>query len=305
MHGTQKIAAHNYYADTLNMKIINFIIAIPTFKREKLLRRALASINKQNYAHLNVIVVDDSGDKPQKPFFDDELGDKLHYFYHDKNIGVNQVRNTLVKKAKELDPSAYIVFIDDDDFLVDNALSAAADAIREHSEFMWFTMDCILPEGKPISLLKHYGELSYIDDYMFGNRMQGDMMHIVHLKAITNFQFSDQFKNGEIWYFFCHLSMNHNLYAIQAVGKVSEYLEGGITKSGFNRDKIISVLKYKLAVLEPMVGFRKIRHQYISLAKHLLKDKRKQEAKPLLEKVFSRSPGYLRQYKHWISYFLN
>ena len=286
------------------MKIINFIIAIPTFKREKLLKRALASINKQQYPHLNVIVVDDSGEQPDKPFSDDTLGDKLHYHYHDKNLGVNQARNTLVNKAKILDPSAYIVFIDDDDYFVDNALTTAAKAIREHPEFVWFTMDCILPEGKPISKLKHYGKLSYINDCMFGKNMRGDMMHIVKADAITNFQFSDKFKNGEEWFFWCHLSVNHNLYAIPAIGKIKEYLDDGISMSGHNRDRIISVLRYKIATLEPIVGFKKLRHQYISLVKYLLKDNRKQDAKLLLDKVFKLSPDYLRQYKHWIKYFL-
>ena len=286
------------------MKIINFIIAIPTFKREKLLKRALASINKQQYPHLNVIVVDDSGVQPDKPFSDDTLGDKLHYYYHDKNLGVNQARNTLINKAKKLDPSAYIVFIDDDDYFVDNALATAAKAIREHPEYVWFAMDCMLPEGKPISKLKHYGNLSYLNDYMFSKKMRGDMMHIVKAEAITNSQFSDKFKNGEEWFFWCHLSVKHNLYAIPATGKISEYLEGGISMSGHNRDRIISVLEYKIATLEPIVGFKKLRHQYISLVKYLLKDNRKQDAKPLLDKVFKLSPGYLRQYKHWIKYFL-
>jgi len=43
------------------MTIINFIIAIPAYKREELLRRTLASINKQKYPYLDVIIVDDSG----------------------------------------------------------------------------------------------------------------------------------------------------------------------------------------------------------------------------------------------------
>ena len=287
------------------MKTIKFIIAIPTFRREELLKRALASINKQDYPHLNVIVVDDSGEQPHKPFTDDALGDKLHYFYHDKNLGVNQARNTLVSKAKELDPSAYIVFIDDDDYLVDNALSAAAKAINDHPNFVWFTMNCVLPEGKPISKLTHYGELSYLNDCMFGKNIRGDMMHIVKANAITNFRFSDKFKNGEEWFFWCQLSVKHNLYAIPATGKISEYLEDGISMSGHNRDHIVSVLKYKIDTLEPIVGFKKLRHQYVSLAKHLLKNKRPQEAKPLLSKVFKQSPGYLRQYKHWIKYLLS
>jgi len=43
----------------------------------------------------------------------------------------------------------------------------------------------MLPEGKPISRLKHYGELSYLNDYMFIKNMRGDMMHIVKAEAIT------------------------------------------------------------------------------------------------------------------------
>lgn len=287
------------------MSDIHFIIAIPTYKREALLNRAISSINKQNYPHLDVIVVDDAGEQTQKPFVDNTLGTKLHYFYHEKNYGVNQARNKLILEARKLDPSAFIVFIDDDDYLVDNALFTAAKVISEHPAYSWFTMDCITPEGGKISKLKHYGELSYLDDYMFGKTLRGDMMHIVKAEITDSINFSDRFKNGEEWYFWCQLSARHKLYAIEADGKVSEYLEEGISKSGGNRDQMVSLLKYKIETLEPMAGFSKLKHQYVSLAKHLLKQNNKQEAKRYLLKVFKASPGYIRQYKHWVKYFLS
>ncbi len=299
------ISYHKTFHSLITMNTVKFIVALATFKREELLKRALNSISQQDYPNIEVIVVDDSGVKPEKKFVDDSLGGKLHYFYHEANLGVNQARNTLVKKAKELDPSAYMVFIDDDDYLTDGALSIAAKTIKEHPEFVWFTMDCTHPNGKKISKLNHYGKLSYLDDYMFGKDLRGDMLHIVKTDAIGDARYSDQFKNGEIWYFWCQLSVKHPLYAIQAVGCVKEFLDEGITKTGFNRDRIISVLEYKIATLEPIVGFKKLKHQYITLAKHLLKGQRKQEAKALLTNVFKQSPGYTRQYKHWIKYFLS
>jgi hypothetical protein len=135
---------------------------------------------------------------------------------------------------------------------------------------------------------------------MFGKRIRGDVTNIVKVDAIGDIRFCTQFRNAEIWYFWTHLSERYALFAVPKPGSVKEYLPGGITKNGFNRDKAFAVLKLKIATLEPMVGRKPLLHQYTSLAKCYYLDGDYANARKYLALVWRINPAYVRQYPHWL-----
>lgn len=227
----------------------------------------------------------------------------IHYACMPKNSGVNATRNQIIETALKKFPESFLYFLDDDDLLYGQCLSDAADLILKNPGYNWYSLNCIFPDGSKISKMKKYGELSYIDDYMFSKNMRGDLTNIVRVSGIEDVRFSTRFRNAEIWFFWTSLSIKNVLFAGKEIGSIKEYLPGGITKNGFNRDKAIDVAKYKIEILEPIVGKKVMRHQYVTLAKHLIDKGERNEAQKLLLDILIASPLYFRPLKHWIKLF--
>jgi len=284
----------------------HFIIGVPTFNRSRFISRIVNSVQNQNYSNWTILFVDDySVDDTKNTILNfTEKTTKIQYRKMSKNSGVNAVRNCIIEQAKLIDNDAYLLLIDDDDYLAPNSLRAANKEVSAHPNLNWFCLNCNYQNGHTISKITQYGTLSYLNDYMFGKKIRGDLTHILKLTAIEGQVFTSEFKNGEEWYFWANLSVNYDLYAINAPGSIKEYLEGGLTATGINRDKAIQVLKFKIDTLEPIVGKKKMVHQYVSLAKHYLAQEEHKNASGLLKHAFKVSPFYLRQYRHWIVLFI-
>jgi glycosyltransferase involved in cell wall biosynthesis len=285
----------------------HFIIGVPTFNREHLIPRVLSSVQDQDYSNWTLLFVDDRSIDDTESVISalSDSNPKIQYRKMSTNSGVNAVRNRIIDEAKAIDSKAYLLLIDDDDYLAPNSLATANKQILAHPEYNWFSLNCDYHDGKPISRISQYGALSYLHDYMFGKRIKGDLTHILKLESLGAERFTSEFRNGEVWYFWVNLSLAHDMYAIDAPGSIKEYLEGGITETGFNKDKAIQVLKFKINTLEPIVGKKRMSHQYVSLAKHYLAKKDFLAAKAVLREVFKSSPFYFRQYKHWLKLYLS
>lgn len=89
-------------------------VIIPTYKRSDYLIRAIDSVLNQNYAHIEVIVVDDNGKGQQQEITKSIINkyDAVVLITYDKNKGACYARNSGVKKAS----GDIIMFLDDDDY---------------------------------------------------------------------------------------------------------------------------------------------------------------------------------------------
>lgn len=86
-------------------------IVIPTYFRNDGLKRAIESALSQTYEPIEIIVVDDSGERYAEPVaqqFD------VTYIAHERNQGGNPARNTGIEAAR----GKYIQLLDDDDRLL-------------------------------------------------------------------------------------------------------------------------------------------------------------------------------------------
>jgi len=99
-------------------------IIIPTYNRASLLKRSLDSVVNQNSV-LEVIIVDDCGKDNTKSIVE-SYKEKLNIIYirHSKNGGVNTARNTAIRNAS----GDWLVFLDDDDELVPNAINVISES---------------------------------------------------------------------------------------------------------------------------------------------------------------------------------
>ena len=90
-------------------------VIIPTYYRNEWLPEAIESALNQTYEPVEIIVVDDSGERYAEPVaqeFD------VRYLAHERNQGGNPARNTGIEAAK----GEYIQLLDDDDRLLPTKL---------------------------------------------------------------------------------------------------------------------------------------------------------------------------------------
>lgn len=87
-----------------------FSVIIPTYNREKLLKRAIDSILNQTYKHFELIIVDDGSTDHTKDLVESYKDNRIIYIYKE-NGGQNSALNKGIECAK----GEYIAFCDSDD----------------------------------------------------------------------------------------------------------------------------------------------------------------------------------------------
>lgn len=100
-------------------------VVVPTRNRPRLLRRALASVRRQRWPAVEVVVVNDAGD---------DVSDVVAAFpqarliTHPEPRGVSATRNTALDAAR----GEYVAFLDDDDIYLPDHLQRAVEALESH-----------------------------------------------------------------------------------------------------------------------------------------------------------------------------
>lgn len=93
-------------------------VVIPTYNREKTIKRSVESVLNQSYEDIEVIVVDDCSTDNTKSVIDSIKDKRLKYFRLAKNSGACAARNEGIKKSN----GEYISFQDSDDVWHKNKL---------------------------------------------------------------------------------------------------------------------------------------------------------------------------------------
>jgi glycosyltransferase involved in cell wall biosynthesis len=91
-------------------------VIIPTYYRNDLLRKAVRSVREQTHNQVEVIVVDDSGERHAEPAL--EPFENLQYVPLPENRGPNRAREAGIERAS----GEYVQFFDDDDRMFETKL---------------------------------------------------------------------------------------------------------------------------------------------------------------------------------------
>lgn len=258
----------------------------------------------QSYGNWQQIIVDDSSECWMQDVYDiASSDDRIHIIQLDHNQGCNHARNTALEYIQKVGISGYITLVDDDDYLLPDALDKVNDRLKRKS-VQWLTADCIYPDESKASKISNYGELSYIEDYMYGRQIKGDLNHFIHTSVCSGLRFSEEFKNGQEWSFYCQLSVRAKLEATNIDVKVVEYLEGGLSKTKVCAQDKVKVFKYKIHILKDLVSPSKLSHQQLLLARELIEYGNSKGARKLLESIFKYQFLSLRFYRYYIKSLL-
>ena len=103
-------------------------VIIPTYYRNDTLSRSIESVINQTYSNIELIVVDDSGEK----YAEDVVRryDNIIYIHHNCNQGPNAARSTGIDRSN----GDYIQFLDDDDILFPTKIEKHVDLITGRDE---------------------------------------------------------------------------------------------------------------------------------------------------------------------------
>jgi glycosyltransferase involved in cell wall biosynthesis len=98
-------------------------VVIPTHFRNEQLREAIRSAQNQTHDNIEIIVVDDSGERHAEPVC---VGLDVTYLAHEENQGGNPARNTGIEAAH----GEYIQLLDDDDQLAPRKIEKQLELLR-------------------------------------------------------------------------------------------------------------------------------------------------------------------------------
>ncbi len=109
-------------------------VVIPTYRRPRLLKRAISSVTQQNYSDVKVMVFDnDSGDETKTVVTDLMLNDhRISYHCHEKNIGAPA---NFAFGAKQVN-TKFFAFLSDDDIVMPNCYRDAIDIMIDDTDIM-------------------------------------------------------------------------------------------------------------------------------------------------------------------------
>lgn len=109
--------------------LFQITVGVPVFNVEAYIEKAILSALEQDFTlPYEVLVVDDCGTDNSMEIVNriaatHKYGDRIRIVSHGHNRGLGQVRNTIIDNAK----GRYLFFLDSDDWMEENALSALYD----------------------------------------------------------------------------------------------------------------------------------------------------------------------------------
>lgn len=172
-------------------------IIIPVWNAARYIARSIDSIINQTYQDWELILVNDGSTDNSEEIIRSYLDDKRIYLYSKENGGVSSARNYGIAKST----GDYLMFLDSDDWLADNACEVLLDVIESKSA------DCVVfgfnqthgyiwaPEYN-----KEYNGLRSLKedfDYWLNTELLSSSVNKLYRRSLLDSPFPDNMSFGE------------------------------------------------------------------------------------------------------------
>lgn len=107
-----------------------FSVIIPTYNREKVLKKAIDSVLSQSFKDFEIIIIDNGSTDKTKQFIESYSNSKIKYIYQVGSGSPASPRNTGVSNAL----APWVCFLDSDDYWLSNKLEVICKAIEFNEE---------------------------------------------------------------------------------------------------------------------------------------------------------------------------
>ncbi len=166
-----------------------FSIITPVYNREDCIGRCIDSVLKQDFCGYELIVVNDgSTDNTfnKVESYRDKIPN-LNFISYTANKGVNFARNRGIEQAK----GDFIIFLDSDDWLTENALNNIYYSIiknPDYSHYLFGVSDRIDDKSQP-SEIRFFNYADWLAE-----NISGDFAHVIKPQSFINLMFIEEFR---------------------------------------------------------------------------------------------------------------
>ena len=221
-------------------------IITPVYNREDCISRCIESVAIQAEGVEHWIVNDGSTDATL--FIVRQFADKyphIHLLTYECNAGVGAARNAAIQKCT----GDYILFVDSDDYLAENAIAFIRTTIKESPSYLHylFATNGRMPFYETYHLLEQKQTVLTYFDWLRG-KVGGDFVHVMNRGMLQKFPFNEELRIYE----------ETNFLKLYRYSKEQLFTNQIIVYTELNRQDSVS-LQYRLN------NSRAIRLEYIAL----------------------------------------
>ena len=179
--------------ETEKNKKISFTIITPVYNRSDCIEECIESVINQNYEAVEHWIVDDGSTDSTYDIIKEYAAQypTIRHYRFDKNRGVNAARNYAIKNSS----NDFIIFLDSDDYFVENALNTINDTILAHPEYRHYLFaqnDMIVAYNQNRILKEAIAEITFSD--FLTEKITGDFAHVMASSLIRPFPFDEEFR---------------------------------------------------------------------------------------------------------------
>lgn len=151
------------------MIMIDVSVIMATYNRGNSIKRAIDSALNQSFKNFELIIVDDGSSDNTKEIVNNINDDRVSYYYKE-NGGQSSARNYGIKKAK----GKYIMFLDDDDEYVEDALERILKKIKETDlKWIYCTQYLSVRKNEEVLINRGNGIKGNVYKYLLGGNFLG------------------------------------------------------------------------------------------------------------------------------------
>ncbi|MDR9502315.1 MAG: glycosyltransferase family 2 protein [Desulfurivibrionaceae bacterium] len=288
-----------------------FSVIIPTHNGSRFLECAVRSVLSQTFADFEVIIVDDGSTDSTSQIIERLVGQaagKVHAL-HQENKGPGAARNRGVQVCS----GRYLLFLDDDDELLPDALALFARAIEKDSRayFLWAGHYSQDEEGR----LKKYDRQPFsaenLDNflgYIRGGFSLSQGEGVMRREIFGRLHYPETIRNNEDVVFFAQVLALYTCRALDAhvvtIHKRKASCRHNIASIEVSCDRIVDLLFDPRILPAPMLPYR-VEFQasrYLVLFRALYYAGRFREARQVYAKAIAAHPRYLGRWSYLRKY---
>lgn len=166
-------------------------IITPVYNRASTVGRTIESVINQSYRNFELILVNDGSSDDSDSVIQPYLTDKrIVYINYSPNRGVNHARNRGIEKAT----GEFILFLDSDDYLTNDALETIVERIKKDDNYNHYLF--LIDYRRNDTALPDKEKVINFEDWLKG-KLSGDFMHVLKPTCFKDHMFFEEFRAAE------------------------------------------------------------------------------------------------------------
>jgi len=295
--------------------MVEVSVVMPTHNYGQYISRAIDSVLSQQGVNVELIVVDDGSTDDTTEVLA-SYGERLRPF-RQKNQGAPTARNLGLQKAT----GEFVVFLDSDDWLLEDALRSRLEFLRENGECAWVYGPCIYHDEQGNDVTGQFQDSSFAyraarEGNIISHLLMGERIHICCVMLKTELArkvggFRTDLPVLQDYEFWLRVAAEATAGFIADCNVVVMTHIGSISRSsGDNYRTLLSILQDAETRYPEAVGLlgrtwqKQMAAILLERAAHLLKDGEKTSARDLLQQAVRRNPLQLKSYLYYLRSFI-